>query len=124
MKKLGIPVWLKDSVKLRTLVNLIAKVEYKIAGDDFNKSSKAEKTALWYILLDKKDMLAKLYKQEPQYAKVYELLLKDFNDKKNQTIAEKNAMVLMSKRNYMLAAAFFVLSGNLKDAVSIAIQKL
>jgi hypothetical protein len=33
----------------------IAKNEYKFAGDDFAKTSRAEKTALWYILLDRKD---------------------------------------------------------------------
>lgn len=65
MKKLCIPVWFKDSIKLKNLVTTVAKIEYKIAGDDFNKSSRAEKTALWYILLDKKDMLIKLYKAEP-----------------------------------------------------------
>lgn len=62
LKKLSIPIWLKDNFKLKSLVNTIAKIEYKNAGDDFNQSSKAEKTALWYILLDKKDMLAKLYR--------------------------------------------------------------
>lgn len=54
-KKLSISVWLKDVYKLKNLVNIIAKNEYKTTTDDFNKESKAEKTALWYILIDKKD---------------------------------------------------------------------
>ena len=78
MKKLCIPVWLKDINKLKNLVTIVAKIEYKNAGDDFNKSSRAERTALWYILIDKKDMLVKLYRSEVQYKKVYELLLNDF----------------------------------------------
>lgn len=43
---------------------------------------------------------------------------------KYKTTAEKNAMVLMSKKNYQLACAFFLLAGNLKDAVSIALDKM
>jgi len=33
-------------------------------------------------------------------------------------------MVLMSKKNYLLACAFFLLAGNLRDAVKIALDKL
>lgn len=65
MKKLCIPAWLKDTIKLKNLVHTIAKNEYKCVGDDFGKSSRAEKTALWYIMLDRKDQLTRLYKQEP-----------------------------------------------------------
>ena len=54
MKKLCIPVWLKDVTKLKLLVEKVAKGEYKGSGDDFGKSSRAERTALWYILLGKK----------------------------------------------------------------------
>ena len=61
-KKLCISIWLKDTPKLKNLVTTIAKNEYKNAGDEFGKGSKAEKTALWYILLDKKDQLIRLYK--------------------------------------------------------------
>ena len=57
MKKLCIPVWLKDIPRLKLLVEKVAKVEYKIGGDDFNKTSKAEKTALLYILIGKKNIL-------------------------------------------------------------------
>lgn len=30
----------------------------------------------------------------------------------------------MSKKNYLLSCAFFLLAGNLKDAVSVALDKL
>lgn len=124
MKKLCIPVWLKDNAKLKNLINTVAKNEYKHAGDDFQKCSKAEKTALWYILIDRKDQLTRLYKQEPQYVKVYELLLNDFNLPKWKTTAEKNAMVLMSKKNNMLACAFFMLANNSKDCIKVALDKI
>ena len=117
MKKLCIPVWLQDISKLKNLISIVAKNEYRMAGDDFQKSSRAEKTALWYILIDRKDQLTRLYKQEPQYVKVYELLINDFSLPKWKTTAEKNAMVLMSKKNNILSCAFFLLAGSLKDAI-------
>mmetsp|Transcript_30157 Transcript_30157/g.29461 ORF Transcript_30157/g.29461 Transcript_30157/m.29461 type:complete len:97 (+) Transcript_30157:1956-2246(+) len=37
MKKLCMPLWVKDIAKLRSLIEQVAKGEYKIAGDDFGK---------------------------------------------------------------------------------------
>jgi len=62
MKKMCMPIWVKDSNKLRQLVEKVAKNEYRMAGDDFNKSSKAEKSAFWYVLINKKQTLMALYK--------------------------------------------------------------
>jgi hypothetical protein len=55
---------------------------------------------------------------------VYELLLNDFNLPKWKTAAEKNAMVLMSRQNFHLAAAFFLLANNVKSALQVAISRL
>jgi hypothetical protein len=35
MKKLCLPVWVKDTAKLKALINTVAKNEYKMAGDEF-----------------------------------------------------------------------------------------
>jgi hypothetical protein len=51
-------------------------------------------------------------------------LLNDFSLPKYRTTAEKNAMVLMSKKNNMLACAFLLLANNLKDCIKIAMDKL
>lgn len=96
VKKLCLPVWLKETTKLRQIVEKVAKGEYKISGEDFGKSSKAERTAAWYIMLNKKNILLTLYKAEPAYKKVHDMLLNDFTDKRWKTAAEKNAMILMS----------------------------
>ena len=95
----------------------MAKTEYRSAGDDFGKTSRAERTAAWYIMLNKKSILLNLYRAETAHKKVYELLLNDFNEPRWKTAAEKNAMILMSKKNYMLSIAFFLLASNLKSAI-------
>ena len=55
LKKLCIPIWITDIPKLKNFINIIAKNEYKSISDDFGKGSRAERTALWYIMIDKKD---------------------------------------------------------------------
>ena len=60
------------------MIEKVAKTEYKTAGDDFGKASRAEKSAPWYIMLGKKNILCTLYKSESSYKKIYELLLNDF----------------------------------------------
>ncbi|CDW90006.1 wd-40 repeat-containing protein [Stylonychia lemnae] len=124
MKKLCIPVWLKDISKIKILVEKIAKVEYKNGADDLNKASRAERTALWYILIGKKNFLCSLYKQEAQQKRIYDFLMQDFTQPKVRTQASKNALALMSKKNYITSCAFFLLSGSIKDALQVALDRL
>lgn len=51
MKKLSMPIWLKDLSKLKHYVELVAKTEYRRAGQQVGLKSRAAVTALWYILI-------------------------------------------------------------------------
>lgn len=48
----------------------------------------------------------------------------DFTVEKWKTGALKNAFALLGKQKFELAAAFFLLGGQLKDAVGVCLQKL
>jgi hypothetical protein len=52
------------------------------------------------------------------------LLLNDFTQKKWKTTAEKNAMVLMSKKNNLLSCAFFALANNVKSCIQCAVGRM
>ena len=52
------------------------------------------------------------------------LLANNFNDARWKTAALKNAYALMGKRRFEYAAAFFLLAGALKDAVSVLSNQL
>lgn len=123
-QKLSIPIWLKDVEKLKQLIEGVAKTEYKNASDDITISNKAERTAMWYILINKKSMLCNLYKTEPENKKVYDLLCKDFTDPKNQKTADKNAMALYARKKYDMVIAFFLLANKVGDAINAALTKL
>ena len=119
VQKCGMPIWVKDLNYLQKTVENVAKTVYKLAAStiEFGKGSRAEKTAMWYIAVGKKSILCNLYKQEPASKKVHDMLLNDFTLPRWKSAAEKNAMVLMSKKNYELSIAFFLLAQNLDFAV-------
>lgn len=66
MRKLSIPIWLKDTTRLKTFIEFVAKNEYR--NLDTEKSggttTKAEVSALWYTMLDKRAVIQKLYSLE------------------------------------------------------------
>jgi hypothetical protein len=52
------------------------------------------------------------------------MLSNDFGEKRWQTAADKNAMVLLSRKQYEMSIAFFILSNKIKDACTVAIEKM
>ena len=80
MKKLSIPIWLKDISKLKHYIEIVAKTEYRRAGQQVGVKSRAAVTALWYILIQKKQLLCTLYKTEKDNVKVYDMLMNNFEE--------------------------------------------
>lgn len=52
------------------------------------------------------------------------MLSNDFSQERWMKAADKNAMVLISKKNYELGITFFILAGKIDDAINVAINKL
>jgi hypothetical protein len=115
-QSIGLGLWLRNPIVLRSLVERMAKAQFA-ANKDPNDC------ALFYLALDKKPQLLSLYKAMKNTA-IADFLKNDFADPKWQTAALKNAYVLLGKQKFELAAAFFLLGGQLRDAVGICLQKL
>lgn len=116
LRALGVALWCQHLPTLRTLAERVAKTEYL-------KNKNAEDCALYYLALRKKVGLQQLYKTQKDET-VVKFLANDFEHERWKTAAQKNAYVLLSKQRYHLAAAFFLLADQLRDAVSICVQKL
>ena len=101
-RKLSIPIWLKDTNKLKSLIEGVAKTVYRKAGEEVGLNSRAAVTAIWYIIIDKKSLLCALYRTEPNNKKIHDLLMNDFSLPRWRKAADKNALVLLSKKNYEL----------------------
>jgi hypothetical protein len=116
LRALGVALWCQHVPTLRTLAERVAKSEYL-------RNKNAEDCALYYLALRKKVALQQLYKTQKDETLV-KFLANDFEHERWKTAAQKNAYVLLSKQRYHLAAAFFLLADQLRDAVSICVQKL
>lgn len=115
-KPLGLGLWLRNPIFLKEVIEKLAKAQ-------FTENKDPHDCFLFYLALNKKDALVALF-QAVKNTKVYDFVKQDFSIPKNQTSALKNAYTLMSKHRFELAAAFFLLGGQLKDCVNICLQKL
>ena len=79
------------------------------------------------MALKKKAVLVGLWRMATwshEQAATHRLLSNNFNEPRWRTAALKNAYALMGKRRFKYAAAFFLLAGNLKDAMTVLSNQL
>ncbi|GHP11584.1 hypothetical protein PPROV_001031200 [Pycnococcus provasolii] len=94
------------------------------AKQAFASSKDPEKCALLYVALGKHKILGGLYKATGNKAVGTFLMTRDFaNNESDRDAASKNALALMSKQRYELAAAFLVLAGSPGDACDVLARR-
>jgi hypothetical protein len=115
-RALGTGYWLRSRAALQDLCGRFAKVH-------FMKDRDPNDCLFWYIILSKKGVLVDLFRtcKQDRFAEFFK---QDFTQERWRVAASKNAYALMSKRRYDLAAAYFVLSGSIEDAVSVCIKNM
>jgi WD40 repeat protein len=121
-RKSGLFMWLADPEAVRQQMEVIARNEYTNSDD----RSPVE-CAVYYLALRKKNVLQGLWRMAPglrEQKNTLKLLANNFEEARWKTTALKNAYVLLSKRRFMYAAAFFLLGGSLKDAVNVCVHQL
>jgi hypothetical protein len=99
LRMLGVPIWLRNETTLKTILD-------KAARASFAKTKDPESCALLFVCLGRTSVLAGLYKAKRDQ-KLFEFLSRDFNEKRHQEAALKNAYALLSKHRYELSATFF-----------------
>ncbi|KAJ9080896.1 regulator of (H+)-ATPase in vacuolar membrane [Entomophthora muscae] len=120
LKSFGIVYWIRDDSILRREAETLARNQYLKEKDPVECS-------LIYLALDKKRLLLSLWKNasyHSDHAVMVKFLSNDFSLERWKTAAQKNAFKLIGKQRYEYAAAFFILGGQLKDAVSLCIRYL
>ncbi|KAH9064341.1 RAVE protein 1 C terminal-domain-containing protein [Lactarius vividus] len=121
-RALGVFLWLNSVESMRSHMELIARTEY-MAGDARDPVA----CSLFYFALGKYKLVHGLWRQaawHKEQAVMTKFLSNDFAQPRWRTAALKNAYALLSKRRFEYAAAFFILSGNLKDAVNVCLRHL
>ncbi|VDK53132.1 unnamed protein product, partial [Cylicostephanus goldi] len=115
LRSLGVAWWLKNTASLKICVEKLAKAAFQQNQDPMDSS-------LYYLALKKKNILTHLFKTV-RNSTMAEFFMQDFNTEHWKKVAAKNAFVLMSKQRFHHAAAFFLLSGSLKDALQTILCK-
>lgn len=130
MRMFSIPLWIKNDLKLKELLETVARNEIKELnkiifgqGDNMNKNV-AENVALYYYLIGKKNIIVDLFDKEPWNENVKKFIIRDFSIAKNRKIARENADDLMKKKKYFYAAFFYLLADDVRGAVDMTLLKL
>uniref|UniRef100_A0A8R1HL41 WD_REPEATS_REGION domain-containing protein n=1 Tax=Caenorhabditis japonica TaxID=281687 RepID=A0A8R1HL41_CAEJA len=115
LRGFGVAWWLKNTNALKTCIEKLAKSAFQLNQDPMDAS-------LFYLAMRKKNVLTHLFKTIRNQT-MADFFMNDFNTEHWKKVAAKNAFVLMSKQRFQHAAAFFLLSGSLKDAVQTILSK-
>lgn len=102
------------------MIEEVAANEYRSKKDPFD-------CLFWYLLVGKKSLISSLFKNHRMDSKQHEaittFLLRDFSQAKDRTAAIKNAYVLIDKKRYFHAMAFFILGNSIDDCIRLCIDR-
>lgn len=116
LRELGVGWWIRNQNLLRQCVQVLAKAAYQSKQDPMD-------AALYYLAMNKKNLLWGLYRSKRD-ERMTEFFSHNFAEDRWRKAALKNAYALLGKQRFEHAAAFFLLAGNLKDAVEICLNRL
>ena len=119
LRRLGVPLWVRDDGELRRLVDAAARAEFAATRDPGGENP----CALLYAALGRTSVLAGLFKAARD-TRLAEFLSRNFAEDRHREAALKNAYALMSKHRYAFAATFFVLAGEHADAAALVWRRL
>ena len=116
LKELGVVWWVRSNTVLRKLVEKLAKAAFQKDNDPLD-------AALFYLAMKKKSLVWGLFRSQRDET-MTKFFSNDFKEERWRKAALKNAFALLGKQRFHHAAAFFLLSGSLKDALEIILGKL
>ncbi|KAG5878732.1 hypothetical protein JTB14_000166 [Gonioctena quinquepunctata] len=116
LRELGVGWWIRNLNLLKQCVQVLAKAAFQADQDPMD-------AALYYIALNKKNLLWGLYRSKRD-ERMTAFFSNNFSEDRWRKAALKNAYALLGKQRFDHAAAFFLLAGNLKDAVEICLNRL
>ncbi|KAI3655142.1 hypothetical protein MP228_000522 [Amoeboaphelidium protococcarum] len=121
-KEIGLHWWAKDD-------SVVIKYVEKLARDLYMHDDRKNPVdcALLYIALGKQKLWAGLWRLahgHPEQAAMLKFTANNFNEDRWKTAAVKNAYALLGKQRYEYAAAFFLLGGQLDDALNVCVKQM
>ena len=116
LRELGVGWWVTNNTTLKRLVEKLAKAAFQKNQDPLD-------AAVFYLAMKKKSLVWGLYRSIKD-ERMTAFFKNNFSEERWRKAALKNAFALLGKQRFLHAAAFFLLSGSLKDAIDICVDKL
>eukprot|EP00917_Polyrhabdina_sp_WS-2016_P006492 GHVP01014394.1.p1 GENE.GHVP01014394.1~~GHVP01014394.1.p1 ORF type:complete len:3373 (-),score=545.34 GHVP01014394.1:957-11075(-) len=115
-----------DAWKRRWEENSARSVDEEAIRHEIEEQEKAliDRVALFFVLLNRIVSLETILNKNKENSQFADFLSRDFSDPENQNLCLKNAYNLIKKKRHLLAAAFFVLGGQTRDAIDVALRHL
>ncbi|KAF4727487.1 Dmx-like 1, partial [Perkinsus olseni] len=130
-RRLGVGFWANSLTQLRsTVLDLLLKRSLAKYRRTKELSVIEGESALWLALLGRQKVLASLYKQhgqltsDPKALRVASFLAMDFTTPENKRLGAKNAFELVRQKRHSMAAAVFLLIGDVRSAINVATRYL
>ncbi|KAF4744264.1 regulator of (H+)-ATPase in vacuolar membrane, partial [Perkinsus olseni] len=130
-RRLGVGFWANSLTQLRsTVLDLLLKRSLAKYRRTKELPVIEGESALWLALLGRQKVLASLYKQhgqltsDPKALRVASFLAMDFTTPENKRLGAKNAFELVRQKRHSMAAAVFLLIGDVRSAVNVATRYL
>ncbi|CAM9875508.1 unnamed protein product, partial [Phaeothamnion confervicola] len=110
-----LPLWVRN-------VALLRRVTEDVAGATFRRTKDPMAVAIFYVALGKDKTLLQLGRLD-RPGRLEKLLSRDFRTPEGRAVAEKNAYVLLRRRNFLAAAAVFLLArpAMLREALQVCL---
>ncbi|UYV72066.1 DMXL1 [Cordylochernes scorpioides] len=131
LRELGIGWWIRSNAVLRRLIEkasyfplyMVQAMKIMVAKSAFQANNNPMDAALFYLAMKKKNLLWGLFRSIHD-TKMTTFFQNNFTQDKWKKSALKNAFALLGKQRFAHAAAFFLLAGNVTDAVEVCLNKL
>ena len=116
LRELGVGWWITNNTILKRLFEKVAKASFQAKNDPLD-------AAIFYLAMKKKTLVWGLYRSVGD-ERMTTFFKNNFAEDRWRKAALKNAFALMGKQRFAHAAAFFLLSGSVKDAINICVNEL
>ncbi|CEF59911.1 DmX-like protein 1 [Strongyloides ratti] len=116
LKSYGIGWWVKNSANLKICFE-------KLAQQAFQKNNDPMDASLYYLVLRKRNVIAGLFRNKNEHSKATFFSTECKTDKE-RSFAQRNAFSCISKGQFENAAAIFLLTNDIRNAIKVIVERL
>uniref|UniRef100_A0A0K0F2N9 DmX-like protein 1 (inferred by orthology to a human protein) n=1 Tax=Strongyloides venezuelensis TaxID=75913 RepID=A0A0K0F2N9_STRVS len=116
LKSFGVGWWAKNPANLKICFE-------KLAQQAYQKNNNPMDASLYYLVLRKKNVIAGLFRNKNEHSKAV-FFSSECTTDKERAFAQRNAFSCISKGQFENAAAIFLLTNDVRNAIKVIVERL